>query len=76
MGIYVGAVGCGALASPHLAWAYIDPGTGATFIGNMGPLIVGIVGGGFAFLLKIFWHPIKRRFGSDKTKPQDPSSHE
>lgn len=61
-------VSTGVCATP--AFAYIDPGTGATFIGSMAPLLVGVLTGAFAFLLKIFWHPLKRLFSKktpDKT---------
>ena len=51
------------LLFPALAFAYIDPGTGATFVGSMAPLIMGVIGGIFAFVLKVFWHPLKRLFG-------------
>lgn len=48
------------------AFAYIDPGTGATFVGSMAPLLVGVLTGAFAFVVKVFWHPIKRVFSKQK----------
>ncbi len=44
------------------AHAYIDPGTGATFVGSMAPLIIGAVSAVFAFILKTFWLPLKSLF--------------
>jgi hypothetical protein len=55
------------LTVPHLAFAYIDPGTGATFVGSLGPILVGIVGGAFALFLKFFWHPIRRIFVKEQS---------
>lgn len=67
---------------PALAFAYIDPGTGATFVGSMAPLIMGIIGGAFALFLKIFWNPIKRLCGcgkcesTEEEKPEEEKTEE
>jgi hypothetical protein len=58
---------CLLIALPAQAFAYIDPGTGATFVGSLGPILVGIVGGAFALFLKFFWHPIRRLFSREKS---------
>ena len=64
------------ILSPGEARAYIDPGTGATFVGSMGPLIVGIIGGALGLFLKIFWHPLKRLFSRGKGSSEEQSSSE
>lgn len=46
------------LLFPAVAWAYIDPGTGATFIGSLAPLLLGLCSAVVALFLKIFWNPI------------------
>lgn len=60
----VGILACLGLVQPALA--YIDPGTGATIIGNLWPLLVAIVSGFIAFLAKKFWHPIKNKLTRKK----------
>ena len=70
----VACLGCG--FGLHEAHAYIDPGTGATFVGSMGPLIVGVIGGAFGLLLKIFWHPLKRLFSKGESASEEQSSSE
>jgi len=42
--------------------AYVDPGTGALIIGNIGQLILAFLGAVLGVLLKIFWKPIKGLF--------------
>ena len=61
------------LIAANSAFAYIDPGTGATFVGSMAPLIVGVLSGAAAFFVKVFWHPIKRIFAK-KTKGEAEAS--
>ena len=48
------------------ASTYIDPGTGASIIGNLGPLIIGLFATIGAFLVKTFWTPIKGLFSKKK----------
>ena len=51
------------------AYAYIDPGTGAVIIGSLWPLIAAFFAAAIAFIVKHFWHPIKRKFkGGRKNK--------
>ena len=51
---------CLVVLTPQLSYAYIDPGTGATFVGSLAPLLVGLFTGAAAFVIKYFWDPIKR----------------
>jgi hypothetical protein len=61
---------------PQIAFAYIDPGTGATFVGSLGPILVGIVGGAMALFLKFFWHPIRRLFSKKESSDQQEETSE
>ena len=58
------------------AYAYIDPGTGATFIGSIGPLLMGLAAGAIAVFGKYFWHPLKSLFGRGKTAEETEGSSE
>ena len=51
---------CLVVLAPELGYAYIDPGTGATFVGSLAPLLVGLCAGAAAFIVKYFWDPLKR----------------
>lgn len=44
------------------SYAYIDPGTGSTIIGSLGPLFATIFATAAAFVVKHFWKPIKKFF--------------
>ena len=44
------------------AFAYIDPGTGVAVIGSLGPLVLAFFSAILAFLVKVFWNPIKKAF--------------
>ncbi|MAG15592.1 hypothetical protein CMO88_00870 [Candidatus Woesearchaeota archaeon] len=44
------------------AFAYIDPGTGATIIGGIWQLLIAVFAAIVGVLLKIFWRPIKGLF--------------
>ena len=48
--------------SSEPAWAYIDPGTGATLIGSLGPLALALAVAVALLLLKLLWKPMRRRF--------------
>ncbi len=58
------------------AYAYIDPGTGATFIGSLGPILMGLVAGVIAVFGKYFWHPLKALFGKGAEKEKEDKSEE
>ena len=42
--------------------AYIDPGTGASAIGSMLPMLFAFLSAIGAWLIKHFWNPIKKFF--------------
>lgn len=44
------------------SFAYIDPGTGGMIIGSIWPVIIAFFSAVCAFLVKIFWNPIKNIF--------------
>jgi hypothetical protein len=43
-------------------FGYIDPGTGASLIGSISPVIVAFFSAMLAFFVKHFWNPIKGFF--------------
>jgi len=47
------------VALSNNVFGYIDPGTGATIIGSIWPVIVAFFSAVFAFIVKYFWKPIK-----------------
>ena len=51
-----------ALTTVSAAFAYIDPGTGVAVIGSLGPLVLAFFSAILAFLIKVFWNPIKSLF--------------
>ena len=59
------------LFSMKIAAAYVDPGTGAAIIGSIWPLIVAFFSAIGAFLIKIFWKPIKGFFSKIFGKKED-----
>ena len=51
---------------------YIDPGTGVTIISSLWPIFLALISAIGAFIVKLFWHPIKRIFSRNK-KPVEES---
>ncbi|MBR9679036.1 MAG: hypothetical protein GON13_02105 [Nanoarchaeota archaeon] len=58
----------GSLLLTNNALAYIDPGTGVAVAGSLWPMLVAGLSAALAFLIKIFWTPIKNAFLKIKKK--------
>ena len=60
------------LIYPAAAWAYIDPGTGATFVGTLAPIIMAVIAAAGAVIVKYFWDPLRAIFSKlFGKKPQE-----
>ena len=49
-------------------YAYIDPGTGGMIVGSIWPIILAFFAAIGAFLVKVFWRPVKGFFSKSKDK--------